>query len=116
MDITEPLAMLRRDIPGCHVAAFLDLSARMTLAHDARSKAPQERLDGLADRAQRLLSVPGLSVPDHAVALSPENFELFLRTNENSDDGLALVCGVDTDLDAALTQARAMLTGLNSHA
>ncbi|MEO0750347.1 MAG: hypothetical protein AAFY25_00940 [Pseudomonadota bacterium] len=113
MDMPAQLSELRRAVPGCHVAAFVDLSARMVLSHDARSKAPQERLDGLADRARQLLSAPGLPGVDHAMAISGDSLELFLGAG---DDGLALVCGTGTDVEAALTHARAVLGGVTCDA
>lgn len=112
MDMAAQLSQLRRDIPGCHVAAFVDLDARMVLVLDARSKAPQERLDGLADRARRLLNVPGQQDLNHAVAISSANLEVFLRGAAGSEDGLALVCGLETDLEAALDEGFRLLQGV----
>lgn len=114
MDMATQLADLRRALPGCHVAAFIDLSARMVLSHDARSKAPQERLDALADRAGRLLTTPGMAVhaPDHAMAISEDNVEIFLRAAPDAEDSIALVCGLDVDADAACSAGFAVLSGI----
>ncbi|MEO0371051.1 MAG: hypothetical protein AAF231_06310 [Pseudomonadota bacterium] len=114
MDITAQLSQLRSTIPGCHVAAFIDLSARMVLAQDARGKAPQERMDGLADRAVSLLDTPGIGAdtPDHAIALSADNQEVFLRSSEDSSYGLCLVCGLATNTQSAVKAGLTMLRGL----
>lgn len=114
MDISIRLSDLRRTIPGCHVAAFIDLSARMVLVHDARSKAPQERMDGLADRAVSLLDTPGIdqATPNYAMAVSEDNLEIFLRAMSESDDGLCLVCGLDTDPQTAAQAGLSMLRGI----
>lgn len=111
MDMVEQLSDLRQTLPGCHLAAFIDLSARMVLAHEARSKAPQERLDGLADRAARLLTTPDVATPspDHALAVSDHNIEIFLRAAPDADDSLALVCSNDTDAEAAVDAGFAFL-------
>ncbi|MEM7731936.1 MAG: hypothetical protein AAF280_04035 [Pseudomonadota bacterium] len=114
MDVTRQLCDLRRAISGCHVAALIDLSARMVLACDARSKAPQERMDGLADRAVSLLDAPGIgdTAPDYAIAMSEDNQEIFLRTPTDSSDGLCLVCGHQTDARAAADAGLQLLRGL----
>ncbi len=114
MEIAAQLSDLRSAIPGCHVAAFVDLSTRMVLAHDTRSKVPQERLDGLADRAVALLDTPitGDVPPDHAIAISADNQEVFLRAVPKSSDGLCLVCGHDTDAQAATKAGLTLLRGM----
>lgn len=114
MDIARQLSDLRNAIPGCHVAAFIDLSTRMVLAHDARSKAPQERMDGLADRAVSLIDTPciGDTTPDHAIAISEDNQEIFLRAMSDRSDGLCLVCSHATDTQAATNAGLKLLRGL----
>lgn len=115
MDMAAKLSDLRQTIPGCHLAAFMDLSARMVLAHDARSKPPQERLDGLADRARRLLNTPDVAL-NHAIAISEDNLEIFLCSAPASEDSLALVCGVETDVYAAIEVGLALLREAGAHA
>lgn len=113
MDIASHLSDLRGRISGCHVAAFIDLSAKMVLAHDARSKLPQERLDGLADRAERLLKTPGLiDGADHVVAVSSDNLEIFIRAETES---LAFVCNTSADVDQAVEHGQAWFAQVSAH-
>lgn len=118
MDMAAQLSDLRQAVPGCHVAAFVDLSAKMMMTHDARSKAPQERLDDLAERALRLLTTPGVAepAPDHVVCVSADNLEIFLRADPASDDSLVLVCGLSTDVGTAVQTGLALLKGFTADA
>lgn len=118
MTMAEKLCDLRKMIPGCHVAAYIDLSSKIVLLHDARSKTPQERLDGLADRAARLLGTPGVlqSPLTQTAALSADNVEVFLRIDPSSADSLALVCNVETDVEDAAQQGLGLLKEMAPHA
>lgn len=118
MDIAAQLSDLRRDVSGCHIAAFVDLSAKMVMAHDARSKAPQERLDALADRAERLLNTPDVAPPTvmHALAISEHGLEIYLRDASRTDDSLALVCSPDAHVEMAIERGVSLLQGLNADA
>ncbi|MEO0749291.1 MAG: hypothetical protein AAFZ10_13075 [Pseudomonadota bacterium] len=111
MDMAAKLCDLRVALPGCHVAAFVDLSAKMVMAHDARSKALQERLDDLAERALRLITMPGVAepAPDHAICVSADNLEIFLRADPASDDSLVLVCGLRTEVTKAVETGLTLL-------
>ena len=110
MNIYRHLSELRKAIPDCHLAAFIDLNANMVMAHEARSKPPQERLDGLADQAERLLKAPGMDGPiDHVLIVSGENLEVF---GKGAADGVAMVCGLDTSVEKAVQHGKTWLEQL----
>ncbi len=122
--VNVPLQGLRDAVPGCHVAAFIDISSQMVLAVDARSKQPQERLDTLAERAVELLGASeavfseelpastGPVQPDYALALSPANLEIYLRSAVQPDEALGLVCGLGSDFENALIHGEAALRAI----
>ncbi len=124
MDVSERLSNLRSAVPGCHLAAFIDLSSKMVLAVNARSNQPQERLDVLADQAERLLSAPDViiedpapsqpsaHIPDYVVTSSPENLEVFVRSAGDANEALGLVCAINTDIELALDQCDAILIAI----
>lgn len=118
MDMAAELSRVRSDVQGCHLIAFIDLSARMVLVYDARSKPPQERLDGLADRSQRLLTTPDVAdpMPDHAMVITEDNLEIYLRGAPTTEDSLALVCSLRTDAQSAIDTGFALLKGLDHDA
>jgi hypothetical protein len=119
MNMVEKLASLRAGIPGCHVATFIDLGSKMVMAVDARSKQPQERLDTMADRADRLFASPrvimtGMSEhpPDKIVTVTQLNVEAFLRVDGTSEDALGLVCDHSVDIEKAVQLGRALLADM----
>lgn len=123
MEMSQRLTDLRGSIPGCHVAAFIDLSTQMVLAVDARSKQPQERLDLLADRAKALFSTPGVTISDtigeeqifdQVVVCSEDNTEAFVRTNADTTEAIGLVCSRSANIDMALRRCQAMLADIGA--
>ena len=122
--VTATLQGLRAAVPNCHVAAFVDLSSQMVLAFDARSKQPQERLDSIAARAAEVLGeadvlisettpdVPNTAAPDYALALSPTNLEVYLRSTLQPDEALGLICALDVAFEDLLIRGEAALRAI----
>lgn len=125
MTIAARLEELRRDHPGCRLAAFADLSAGMILASSADPVPPQERLDRLCTAATELLAGESAARmaevcnagkggwPTHAIAIDGAEINLFLRSEHEPSD--ALCCIVDTarDLELFLSDARRNLDAIS---
>lgn len=124
LDVAGILGRFRQAVPGCHVAAFIDLTSEMVLAVSARSKQPQERLDALAERAAELFAAPmaalsdaagvpaGDSPPDFFLSVTPENLLAFIRTGTDAPEALGLVCAPGADVEALLRQGSTTLAAI----
>lgn len=117
MTVADRLGKLRKDRPGCDLAVFGDLSARLTLCADAAEKQPQEVMDAIMVRASDLLDsavamdiatvlgrseAAGLS---EAVVLGPGKTQLVLRSRNDASDVITCHCDGETELVALVKDA-----------
>ncbi len=112
MGIAEQLNGVRRDFPGCRVAAFADLSSRLVLFTSADARLPQDRLDAFCARAGALFTGPAgqagaalLGAPvERAVVPDGDAVFVFVRSPDEPDE--AVICQCDADTDPAALSAR----------
>lgn len=126
MTIAARLDGLRRDFPGCKLAAFADLGAGMVLAASAAPRPPQERLDQLCgaavellagDSAARVASIcqePAAGWPLHAIAIDGQDICLYLRSEHEPTDALCCVVDPAEELEAFLPAARRNLDAISA--
>lgn len=124
MDVTQELDTLRATLSGCDLAAFADLSSLMVLCTSADEPPAQEDLDVLCRAAATLLdgdlAADGLTLTgsataaDSSITMTSQETRLYLRAQDGSSEALALICGPDTDVDAALSAARQTLDRIAS--
>lgn len=117
MSIVDKLDALRAAAPGCSLAAFGDLHARLVLRSSASRHWPQERLDELCAQAARCFSAaddPALThhfVPekgrlDEAILLDPTDIRLFLRSPQDEADLICVVVNSVEDFERVAGPAR----------
>ena len=119
MDITTELDAMRADLEGCVLVAFTDLSSQLVLSSSSASKPAQEEMNALSQAAHLVLDGAyadsaqagwdGKPAAEAAVLMTGAEARVFLRSPGNPAEALIAVCAPDTDLDAAVTQARATL-------
>jgi hypothetical protein len=105
MGIAEQLNGVRRDFPGCRVAAFADLSSRVVLFASSDARLPQDRLDAFCARAGALLAGPAgqagaalLGTPVERVLLpEADGIFVFVRSPDEPDEAVICQCDADTD-------------------
>lgn len=124
MDITAELDAMRADLRGCALVAYTDLTSQLILSTSAASKPVQEEMNALSKAAHLALeggfaegaapSWGGTPPVETAVLMTGSEARLFLRSPSNPDEALVCVCAADTDLDAAVTEARAVLQRIAS--
>lgn len=124
MDITAELDAMRADLKGCALVAYTDLTSQLVLSTSAATKPVQEEMNALSKAAQLALdgdyaqsaapSWGGTASAEVAVLMTGAEVRLFLRAPANPSEALMCVCAADTDLDAAVTQARAVLQRIGS--
>lgn len=124
MSVTEGLDELRAGLPGCDLAAFIDLEAGMVLAVSAQSKQRQEVLGALGESAcqnlpmaennlARCLSLNASSAPaDVAVVLSSTGTVAFVRSPVEANEALCCSCSPNVAVDAIIDKARAALSDM----
>ncbi len=119
MDITTELDTMRADLEGCVLVAFTDLSSQLVLSSSSASKPAQEEMNALSQAAHLVLDGTyaksasegwdGNPSAEAAVLMTGAEARVFLRSPANPAEALVAVCAPDTDLDAAVAQARATL-------
>ena len=97
----KPLEAYRKELVGCEIAVFMDISARTVLAWDGALKWPQEHLDNLCDLALRVLSVgsegENANRPQTAILARPTGCFVFLRAAPGASEVLCCVFAPDAD-------------------
>ena len=115
MNIAAQIDVLRAEIPGCRVVAFADLKTRLVLKASHQPDVRRETLDQLCIQAAQsfdLLSGEGVSIPEDAFALSPEDMRIFMRDAAGTSDLLCFVCGLESDPDQVVALGRKALTSM----
>lgn len=123
MTLARQLDDLRRQEPGCRLAAFGDLGASIVLRSSSASGHPQEYLDDLCQQARRgflaldaaawAAGTAAAAPADDVLVLAPGEARLFLRAAGGTGDAVLCVC---TDADAAARlafPARQLLAALD---
>lgn len=118
MSVSEGLNNLRAAVPGCQLAAFIDLQASMVLAVSAQTKQRQELLGALADSASRhlpmdesalagcLTSGDSAAAPDSAILLSATGTVAFVRSPAEPNEAVCVSCSPNVAIDAIIDRAR----------
>ena len=121
MGLADQLNALRRDIAGCRIAAFADLSSGLVLFASAEGRVPQERLDALCKRAMAVLSGPAaaaaplLGTPVGRAAVPDEDGVLvILRMPNEPNEALVFHCDLGVDLPAVMARAARELEALGA--
>lgn len=126
MSVSDDLDSFRAAVPECRFVAFMDLDASMVLSVSVQTKKRQEVLDGLAERASKLLPLAEDSLskslalgeepalPDLAVLLSERETLVFIRSGSERHEALCCGCSPNAAIDAIITSARAALSGLSA--
>lgn len=119
MDITTELDAMRADLQGCVLVAFTDLSSQLVLSSSSASKPAQEEMNALSQAAHLVLDGSyaesasagwdGNPPADTAVLMTGSEARVFLRSPGNPAEALVAVCAPDTNLEVAVSQARATL-------
>lgn len=119
MSIPKKLKSLRTGTRGCRMTAYVDLSSGMVLRASAKSEMKQETLDAHAAAARALVGQGGPDVAsaligpvEEAVILGPETATMYLASQRDPTDGLAIEARPRTDLVALLAAA---LDALETH-
>ncbi|WP_412553724.1 hypothetical protein [Shimia sp. MIT1388] len=116
MTVADCLEALRSDIPGCQVAAFGDVTARLILKASHDAAVPREKLDSLCAEAARCFAMTeGLGDPKAAtqdsIVLTTRDMRVYVRAQGRADF-LCLLCALDSDPDAVVPKGIAALTQL----
>ncbi|MDD9921653.1 MAG: hypothetical protein OXQ92_05140 [Boseongicola sp.] len=121
MDVTETLDQLRKDVPGCDVAAFADLSSSMVLCVSSDAKPAQEEIDGLCASASTFLNgvlaegasaVVGDGPLEVAMTADGSEARVFLRTKASDNEVLICLCHPDTELGKLVDCGRTALASI----
>ncbi len=119
MDITTELDAMRADLQGCVLVAFTDLSSQLVLSSSSASKPAQEEMNALSRAAHLALDGAyaegaaagwdGAPAADTAVLMTGSEARVILRSPGNPAEALVAVCAPDTNLETAVSHARATL-------
>ncbi len=119
MSLEDELETLRAAVPGCRVAAFVDLRAQLVLLSKAAQRPKQEWLDRLARTGATLLPLSASplmtaaawdgALPDEAAVISAEGLRIYARLPEDLSEALCCDCAPGADAGAVLAAARATL-------
>lgn len=123
MSLVDKLDALRAAAPGCSLAAFGDLHARLVLRSSALRPWPQERLDELCAQAARCFAAAddpavtshfasGSGRLDEAILLDPTDIRLFLRSPQDEADLICVVVDSVEDFDRVAGPARETVQSL----
>ena len=123
MNVNQELDAFREGLPGCEVAALVDLSTTMVLSTSVGARVPQEELDALAMLAQDVLIGPMAEAslntnsddaPEALEGLLATHSEAraFLRGGADRNEALVCVCGADADLSQVFATGRETLTSI----
>lgn len=122
-DLAQALGQLRHSDPGCLLAAYGDLGARLVLRADPPGGWPQEALDELcaqASAAYALAHKLGLPAPtEPIVAMVPGETRVFATLAEDDgagEDVVLLVCDGGRAAERLLPKAQDLLHQMNTHA
>lgn len=124
MDVSEALAALRTDLPGCSMTAYADLTTGVVLSSSAAVPPAREQLDDLAATAALTLDgslaesakpATGESPAGAAIAMTSNDLRLFLRSEANPAEALICVLAAGSDAESALTRSRAALDTIAAH-
>lgn len=112
MKIEAHLDRLRKSQPGCHLAAYGDLSAKLILRSSADRACPREDLDRLGDKAAMAASVldqvalPDEYEPAHCGAafavFTLRDTQLCARAGQDGNDLICAVFQPAHDIEAGL--------------
>lgn len=112
--LVDLLEGLRQAVPGCGLAAYIDLDAELVLSASGTKKPRQETLDGLARTAASLL--PGSpdpqphpwhdqARPEEAIFWTRDHTLVLVRRMAAPFEALCCQCGRDTDIGPVLAGA-----------
>ncbi len=116
MTVADCLEALRSDIPGCQVAAFGDVAARLILKASHDATVPREKLDGLCAEAARCFAVTeGIGTPkattQDSIVMTAQDMRVYVRAQGHADF-LCLLCPLDSDPEAVVLKGVVALTQL----
>lgn len=123
MNVNQELEAFREGVPGCEVAALVDLSTTMVLSTSVGARIPQEELDALAASAQDVLLGPlaeaALSngedaAPEALQGLIATHAETraYLRGSVERNEALVCVCTTSANLEQVFNAGREALTAI----
>jgi len=114
--VADCLEALRSDIPGCQVAAFGDVAARLILkaSHDAAMS--REKLDGLCAEAARCFAMTvGTGDPKAAtqdsIVMTAQDMRVYMRAQGRADF-ICLLCTLDSNPEEVVPKGVAALSQL----
>lgn len=116
MTVADCLDALRADIPGCQVAAFGDVAARLILKASHDPAVAREKLDGLcAEAARCFATVEGIGAAQAAtqdgLVLTAQDMRVYVRAQGRADF-ICLLCPLESDPDAVVAKGSAALLHL----
>jgi len=118
MRIDEDLKAIKGSADGCSLVALGDLQTRLVLRFVAEERLTQERLNHMCAEASRAFrSAAALyqgvasetSTHDNAMIVTPEAYEVFIRSSQNTTDVICCSCKDRRTADHLVTQARKLL-------
>ena len=120
MTVADCLEALRSDIPGCQVAAFGDVAARLILKASHDATVPREKLDGLCAEAARCFAMTeGLGDPkastQDSIVMTAQDMRVYVRAQGRADF-VCLLCPLDSDTDTVVPKSVAALSQLVGNA
>ena len=116
MTVADCLEALRSDIPGCQVAAFGDVAARLILKASHDATVPREKLDGLCAEAARCFAMTeGTGDPkadtQNSIVMTAQDMRVYVRAKGRADF-ICLLCALDSDPEEVVPKGVAALSQL----
>ena len=115
MSLSDRLDELRRDVPGCALVSFGDISTGLALRTSASRQHKQDYLEEVMQQAARNFALSDTMSKDNdmVVVATPDEVRIFVRSSAGNSDVLCCVCDSVAELDHVARAAQRILTDMS---
>ena len=115
MTLSDRLDDLRREVPGCTLVSFGDISTGLALRTSASKQHKQDYLEEILEQAARNFALSDSMAPGHdrVVVATPDEVRIFVRSSAGNTDVVCCVCDNAAEVGHIARSAQKILSEMS---